>query len=83
MFKVFIEFVTILFLFYVLFFCLLSKWDLKLLNQGSNPHPSALESQVFTGLPGKFPLLTLKKKKKSSAQHAFSQSSLEHDGLFK
>ena len=75
MFKVFTEFVTILFLFYVLVFCLLSKWDLKLLNQGSNPHPSALESKI--------PLLTLKKKKKSFAQHAFSQSSLEHDGLFK
>ena len=37
--KIFIEFVTILSLFYVLFFGMRSIWDLKLPDQRSNPHP--------------------------------------------
>ena len=37
-FKVFIEFVTILLPFYVLVFWPRGMWDLKLLDQGSNPH---------------------------------------------
>ena len=38
-FKIFIEFVTILFLFYVLDFWARGMWDLSSLDQGSNLHP--------------------------------------------
>ena len=38
-FKVFIEFVIILLLFYVLVFWLQGMWESHLADQGSNPHP--------------------------------------------
>ena len=54
-FKVFIEFVTILFLFYVLVVWLQGMWDLSLLT-GIEPTPHALKGGVLTtGSPGKSP----------------------------
>jgi len=46
-FKVFIEFVTILLLFYVLVFWLPSMWDLSFLTR-VKPAPPALEGEVLT-----------------------------------
>ena len=52
-FKVFIEFVTILLLFYVLVFWPRGIWDLSS-RPGIEPTPPALEGEVLTtGLPGK------------------------------
>ena len=54
-FKAFIEFVTGLLLFYVLFFWLQGMWDLSP-RPGIEPTPPALESEVLTtGPPGKSP----------------------------
>ena len=54
-FKLFIEFVTILLLFHVLVFWPQGMWDSQLLDQGSNLDPTpALEGEVLTtGPPGK------------------------------
>ena len=53
-FKVFIEFVTILLLFYVLVFWPQGMWDLP--GPGIEPTPPALEGEVLTtGPPGKSP----------------------------
>ena len=53
-FKVFIEFVIILLLFYVLVFLAPRHVGSQLPDQGSNPRPPALEGAVLTtGLPGK------------------------------
>ena len=58
-FKVFIEFVTIFFLFYVLVFWLQCMWDLSF-PTGIEPTPSALEGEVWTtGLPGSPKLVIL------------------------
>ena len=52
-FKVFIEFVTILLLFYILAFWPQSMWDLSS-QPGIEPTPPALEGGILTtGLPGK------------------------------
>ena len=51
-FKVFVEFITILLLFHILFFGPRGMWDLS--SQAREPVPSALEGEVLTtGLPGK------------------------------
>ena len=51
--KVFIEFVTILLLFYVLVLWLQGMWDLRS-PPGIKPAPPALEGEIVTtGLPGK------------------------------
>ena len=54
-FKLFVEFVTILLLFHVLVFWPQGMWDSQLLDQGSNLDPTpALEGEVLTtGPPGK------------------------------
>ena len=53
-FKVFIEFVTILLLFYVLEFWPRGMWDLNYLTSDQTCTPSALEGEVLTtGPPGK------------------------------
>ena len=54
-FKVFIEFVTILLLFYVFFGFLATRhMGSYLPDQGSNPNPPTLEGEVLTtGPPGK------------------------------
>ena len=55
-FKVFIEFVTILLLFYVLFFWVCEACGILTPRPGIEPAPPALEGEVLTtGLPGKFP----------------------------
>ena len=54
--KDFIEFVTILLLFYDMVFQPQAIWNLSSLTQESNPRPAALEGEVLTtGLPGKSP----------------------------
>ena len=59
-FKVFIEFGTILFLFYVLVFLTARHVGCQLLDRGSNPPPHALEGEVLTpGSPGKSLVLVL------------------------
>ena len=51
-FKLFIEFVTILLLFHVLVFWPRGMWDSQLLDQGSNQDPTpALEGEVLTTGP--------------------------------
>ena len=58
-FKVFIEFVTRLLLFYALVFWPRAMWDLNSL-PGIEPSPPALEGKVLTtGPPGKSPFLTV------------------------
>ena len=53
-FKVIIEFVAIVLLFYVLFFCLQGMWDLRSLTRYQTA-PLAMEREILTtGLPGKF-----------------------------
>ena len=53
-FKVFIEFVTILLLFHVLVFWPQSIWNFST-QPGIKPAPPALEGELLTtGLPGKF-----------------------------
>ena len=52
-FKVFIEFVTILLLFYVLGFLTLMQTGSQLLDQGLNLQPSLLEEVKTPGSPGK------------------------------
>ena len=56
-FKVFIEFVTILLLFYVFWFFGLETCGVLALRPGIEPAPPALEGEVLTiGPPGKSPL---------------------------
>ena len=53
-FKVFIEFVTVLFLFYVLVFWSQGRWDLSSLTRDLTHTPCKLEGEVLnTGPPGK------------------------------
>ena len=52
-FKVFIEFFTILLLFYVVVFCLGGMWDLQLLNKELKVHPLHWKSVLITGWPRK------------------------------
>ena len=56
MFKVFIEFVTVLLLFCVLVFWPRGMWDLCPLTKGQKPLPPALEGKVLTAkeVPGSF-----------------------------
>ena len=50
-FKVFVEFITVLLLFHILVFWPGGMWDLS--SQAREPAPSALEGEVLTtGLPG-------------------------------
>jgi len=52
--KVFIEFVTVLLLFYILVFELWGMWDLSFSTRWMEPIPSVLEGKVFiTEPPGK------------------------------
>ena len=52
-FKVFIEFVTILLLFYVLFFWPGGMWDLSSLTRDQTLTPCIERQSLTTGLPGK------------------------------
>ena len=61
-FKVFIELITILLLFYVLVFWPQGMWDLRSPTRDRTP-PPALEGKVLTaGPPGKSPLMSILKQ---------------------
>ena len=77
-FKVFIEFVTILLLFYLLVFLALRHVGSSLSEPGSKPLSSALEGEVLTtGPPGKSQALFQERKKKLEGNSAICDDTVE------